>query len=784
MKTIVTRIRRFAPVLFPFAVILVGIAPHVRKLGDYLVASHEYWYDGLIHTYLSWERFSALKFDHGFFDYKWFAPYSSTGTYNEPGLTNGILFGLFDALTPGEVWAFNLSMIAILALNGLALYLLIKDFVHNRWVAAIFATVGALSPFAWVRYFHPANTIIFWGLLGLLFLRRAVREPTWRRCFAAPALFVAQLFSSLYTGMFFFVPLILLAPMAVAEAHARGLLAKFCLRIGVAVLAMLPLLAGLQLAYLDTRHELGRENTYAYVSMWMKRGTQDLVPKAPLTCQLRTLGVVADQKKCRDELFPGRLVLVTAVLGLLAACMVSIRKKRRSKYWIFHVAFPLVGLVAALLSGYTFPVHIGIWLALCWPLWQPRKWAGVRNRMAVYAAVSLFIVDVALNPTIDIGVELASIYQLFFYAVPGFDGIRSEYRIVVLLPVFLAIVGAIATRYLVTMAALRRWHRCRLAMLVVLGAWAVFDAQPAWQEYRPAPRSDRRTPVLAAAAALPQDAVLAIVKGRGRTITRRIDADGAYWDAYVMIHGHRQITNKSTYKAPASESIQRSVVRLRNRAARLPWAMRLAYLFGGTHMIIDWRGASAPSNRVVEKMLPDEATTKIVARDEHMVLVEIEDFPGTAHGPVPATKTVDEVIDTTWKVRSSGAWSKNPTKNAVDGDFQTRWSTRRSMSTDDWISFEAPGAVCVSGIGFTPGLGIERHPTSYTVEVYENGSWRRVAEQTRWEIPQTLVDRPGSGLIDVSIKPVQTKKIRIRSTCKTPWPWSIARFVAYRGSCS
>jgi F5/8 type C domain len=784
MKKFNARIRHLAPVLFPFAVILVGIAPHFKKLGDHLVASHEYWYDGLIHMYLSWERFSALKFDHGFFDYKWFAPYSSTGTYNEPGLTNGILFGLFNMITPGEVWAFNLSMIAILALNCFALYLLIKDFVHNRWVAAIFATVGALCPFSWVRYFHPANTIIFWGLLGLLFLRLAVREPTWRRCLAAPAFFVAQLFSSLYTGMFFLVPLILLAPMAVAQAHVRGILKKFCLRIGVAILVMLPFLAGLQLAYVNTRDELGRENTYAYVSMWMERGTQDMVPRAPLTCRLRTLGLVEDQDDCRDEMFPGGLVLVCSMLGLLAAFVVASGKKRRSRYWIFRVAFVATGLGAALLSGYTFPLHMGIWLALCWPLWRPDKWAGVHNPMAVYAAVSLFIVDVALNPVVNIGVELASIYQLFFYAVPGFDGLRSEYRIVVLLPVFLSVVGAIAVRYLLSLAALRKWHHGRTAIFVLLGAWAVFDAQPAWQEYKPAPRTDRRTPVLEAAAALPQDAVLAIVKGKGKTIVRRLEDDGAYWDAYVMIHGHRQITNKSTYKAPASESIQRSVVRLRDRAARLPWAMRLAYLFGGTHMIIDWRGARAPSSEVVKKMLPKDAVTSILKRDEHMVLVEIAKFPKTAHGPVPAAKVDGDVVAASWKVQSSSQWSKNPNENSVDGDFKTRWSTSRPMDTDDWISFEVQKAVCVSAIGFAPGLAIERHPTSYVVEVEEDGSWRTAAEQDNWEIPQTLVDRPGSGLVNVSFEPVRTKRIRIRSTCKTPWPWSVAAFVAYGGSCS
>ena len=66
---------------------------------------------------------------------------------------------------------------------------------------------------------------------------------------------------------------------------------------------------------------------------------------------------------------------------------------------------------------------------------------------AVDKTYALLVVDIALNPTIEfLDFKFSSVYQYFFAFVPGFDGLRSEYRIIVLLPIFMSIIAAIALR--------------------------------------------------------------------------------------------------------------------------------------------------------------------------------------------------------------------------------------------------------------------------------------------------------------------------------------------------
>jgi hypothetical protein len=765
---------RVPAVLLPLAVLVVGIAPHLGKLGDHVVRAHEYWYDSVGHMYLSWERFQALTFQHGFFDFRWFYPYPDTGTYNEPSLTHGLLFGLLDLITPGEAWGFNLAMIAILALNAVALYLLIRDCVRRPWIAALFATVGALSPFAWIRYAHPPNTVVFWGLLGLLLLRMAARRPTWIRCAAVPALFTAQLYSSFYAGMFFVVPLVVLLPSALAAARARGSLRRFLVRTAAATAICLPLLAVLQVSYADTRQELGKVNTYEYVSGWMKRGTGDLADGVPLTCQLRSLGVSRPQEECRGEMFPGRLVLAATAVSALLAAFLAVRRfgSRGYRRSALRVGLTVLGGVLALVFGLTLPFHLGLWAALALPAARRGGSLAVTSPIASYAAAALLVVDVSVNPTVEIfGAELKSVYRVFFEIVPGFDGLRSENRIAVLLPPLLAIVGAIGIRRILAFRLLRRRRFAAPAILIPLALFAAADAQPAWQEYEPFPRSDRSHPVLEAAADLPPDAVLAVVKGRGAGLTRRQDWDANYFLGHIVIHRHRQITGYSTYNAPASEAVERTT-RLRRRQDRLVWASRTGHLFGATHLLIDWREAAAPPGDVLTSALDSIGGLDLIARDAHQALVEIETRKDTARGPVErGTAPTGASIEPFDARGSEPGWRLDP---VLDGDPDTVWSSRRSQRAGQWIELVFDRPVEDASLVLSPGRRTESLPTAYVVEVDSGAGWSVAHEQTRWEIPRSLIDRPGTGTTSIDLAGQRFTRLRIRLTAGSPFAWNLA----------
>jgi len=765
---------RVPAVLLPLATVLIGIAPHLGKLGDHVVRAHEYWYDSVGHMYLAWERFQALTFQHGFFDFRWFYPYPDTGTYNEPSLTHGLLFGLLDAVTPGEAWAFNLAMIAILALNAVALYLLLNDFVRRPWIAAVFATVGALSPFVWIRYAHPPNTVVFWGLLGLLLLRRAARRPTWPRCAAVPVLFTAQLYSSIYAGMYFVVPLVVLLPTAIAGARAGGHLRRFLVRAGLATLVCLPLLAVLQISYADTRRELGKVNSYEYVSGWMKRGTADLADGAPLTCQLRALGVSRPQEDCRGEMFPGRVVVAAAALSALLAAFLAVRRFGRDGLWrsALRVGLVVCGGILALALQTTLPFHLGLWAALAVPGSRPGRSLAVVSPLAAPLAAALLVVDVAVNPTVEIlGAELGSVYRVFFEVVPGFDGLRSENRIIVLLPPLLSVACAIGLRRVLALCPLRRRRFLAPAILAPLAVAAVIDAQPAWQEYEPFPRSDRPHPVLEAAAGLPADAVLAVVKGRGSDLTRRQDWDANYFLGHIVLHGHRQITGYSTYNTPASEAIERAT-RLRGGRERLAWASRVAYLFGATHLLIDWREEPAPPARQISAVLKATGDLTLVAHDGHMALVAIGARDDTARGPVAAPAgAAGAPIAPATAIGSEADWRLAP---AFDGDPRTVWSSRRGQRAGQWIELGFERPIGGGWLVFAPGLRTESLPTAYVVEVDRGRGFERVYDQPRWEVPASLIERPGTGVVSIPLPREPFSRLRIRLTGDSPFAWNLA----------
>jgi hypothetical protein len=771
--------RRVPAWVLPVGAVVLGVAPFLGRLADGVATAHEYWYDAVGHLYLSWERFQSLTLRQGFFDFRWFAPYADTGTYNEPAVTHGLLFGLFDLA--GAAWplAFNLAMIAILALNALCLYALLRDAVRHRWLAAIFAVAGALGPFAWTRYAHPPNTVIFWGLLGLLFLRRAARRPTWLRCAAAPALFTAQLYSSFYTGMFFLVPLVVFLPAAVARARASGHGTRFLVRSGIGAAACLPLLAALQLSYADTREQLGTVNTHEYVSEYMKRDLSDFADASSPACRLGFLGVHRAAEDCRAELFPGWPALAGIGLALAAAGLALAARRRRrtigpggARGWL-RLGLPAAGAAGAILAGSTWPFHLGLWAALALPGRRPGGALALGSPFAVPAAAALLVCDVALNPVVGIGdAGLASIHRLFFEVVPGFDGLRSEYRIVVLLSPLLAWIGALAARRLLLLPALRRRPGVARAALAMAAALVVFESLPAWQGFAPLPRSDRIPPALAAARDLPAGAVLAVVKGRGLGLTGRRHWDANYFLGHIPLHRHRQVTGYSTYNAPGSEAVEQAA-RVPAPGERLPWAARAASLLGATHLLVDWREAIAPEPNAVERWF-EGAGLRLAARDAHMALGEILEREDTARGPVPSPPASGKASVPDIRVRAGGGFIAK----AADGDPRTAWGSRGPQRPGDEVRIELPGKTCVTGLAFTPGLQATGLPTAWSILVSDDGEPRPIFEKRRWEIPSDLIAHPLDGRIRAAFDPIETDALILRVDAPSPFPWILAEVEA------
>ena len=736
----------------------LGVAPHLSSLTHSVPTSHQHWYDAYGHLYLAWERAQTLVGGRGFFDFRFFWPYASTGTYNEPSLTQGALFGVFSAMGAPTPLAFNLMCLAVLVANGLALNALLWLAVRRRALAAVFATVGALSPFIWARAIYPPTTLVFWGLLGALYVARSARRPSLIVGAAGPVCFALQAYSSLYAAMAFAVPATIYGPVIVARAWRRGTLRRAIAGwlIGLAIAG--PPLVWLHGAYAETRRALHTGGTRASVAKHMPMATSDLLPRTELACQLRWAGVERSGEACRETLFPGRLAVVGA---LVALGLVGLGLRRRRRLGRVAVAIA-AGAILTVVLGQTWPGHVGLWAALI-AARHPRA-----ARAGPPLAAALLIMDVATNPVVSLaGFELESAHRWFFAVVPGFDGLRSEYRVAVLLAPCLAALGAIASRW-----SGRLDRGLPLAGLVL---WALFDARPMWQAFRPVVHGGNAGAALRAAATLPDEAVLAVIRMRGRTPSRPGDVDQNRWLTYVTVHRHRQITAYATYQSPGSRAVRRAA-QLEPIESRWCWIARTARLLGATHLLLDWHGepASSPES-LVRQFAARSCRLRPVIVDDRRALVAIDDAPNTAHGPVPDVPPAPSAL-------LFGEIRTSPRTGAVhriaDGDPSTIWRLPRRQRNGDAVQLLWTSPHEIAGLAFSVGPEITSIPTGYAIEVRSGGGWARVAEQRVWAVPESLIRAPWDGWITARFDPTPARAVRLVVTQPSPWPLAISRIAA------
>jgi len=761
--------------LLPVLTLVVALYPHAPKLDDHVVKAHGAWYDAIGHMYVSWERFRALTFQTDFFDFLWFHPYANTGTFNEPSVAQGLLFGLFNSFIAAEPLAFNVAMIAILVLNLVACYLLLRDIVDHRWIAMVFAHVGAFSPFAWTRYAHPSNTVIFFGILGLLFLRLAARDGRWRWCILAPLMFVLQFYSTLYVGMFFAFVLGLYLPWTLGRASVNKVFTRVLVRMALAAALMLPSVYYLYQAYSMPVEQLGEPNTYHYVCKKFPKGVNDIMNKESLDCHLRLLGKEVNWRECRPEMYPGRLAVWGGLVGLLAAIVAASRVPRESLLRsALRWGAVLIGLKLAFYWDKTLPLHVGIWIALLVPGKKPGGSVGLRGEIAVPLACLLLILDIAVNPTVAFyRFKLQSIFYYIFEHVPGAPGLRSEYRIVVLVPVFLAIIGAWGAKQIITVLENHRHRFIAAGALLALSGVAVVTSLPSWQTYAAIPSSTRLSPVLRAARDLPADAVMSVIGASGTRIRREKHSEDGYSVAYAMFHRHRQVSGRATHRSPAARAISTAV---KLDAERLLWTARVARLFGTSHLIVDWHRGRAPAEKRLVEMLKPVPTAKLLVRSRHMALVELGDMPEVARGPVADLDPPGRELRPVAASASDGAKAAD---HVADGNVRTVWSTGRPQQADDWIAISFDEPATILGLGYTPGLQTATLPFAFAVEVKKGDDWVEVGRKERWEVPQSLVDKPRSGRLVVSFEPVETTAVRVRLVDGSPWPLTVAEMVGF-----
>jgi hypothetical protein len=101
------------------------------------------------------------------------------------------------------VVAYNLLFIASFVLSGFAMYLLVADLTSDPRAAFVAALLFGFYPFRFEHYSHLELQMTHWMPLALLGLHRFLRTQKIGYAVAAALCVVAQLYSSMYFGLFF-----------------------------------------------------------------------------------------------------------------------------------------------------------------------------------------------------------------------------------------------------------------------------------------------------------------------------------------------------------------------------------------------------------------------------------------------------------------------------------------------------------------------------------------------------------------------------------------------------
>lgn len=177
----------------------------------------------------------------------------------------------------GSIAAYNVIFLAILAMNGFATYLFVRELVGSETAAFIAGLIVGFWPYTLSHYDHPNMIVVFWVPLTLLYFRRTVKRPRWRTALLA-AFFLAMIGISRWQLLLMSAPILIAYWLYLTFSEPQGRTwrtIKYWLGIGLVAGALtIPLALPLIIDQVTSDHpedifmdepDRGRTDLFAYV---------------------------------------------------------------------------------------------------------------------------------------------------------------------------------------------------------------------------------------------------------------------------------------------------------------------------------------------------------------------------------------------------------------------------------------------------------------------------------------------------------------------------------------
>ena len=199
------------------------------------------------------------------FDANIFYPEPLTLTYSDSMLLPGLTVAPLLAAGVHPVLAYNLLLISGFVLSGFAAYLLVERLTGSARAGFVAGIVFGFYPYHFEHYSHLELQMMQWMPVGLLALHRFIRTPGWGSAAVFALCAAAQLYSSMYYGVFFALYAIPIAIVLIVVR--RPPIGRVLLFGGAAAMLALALALPLIRAYsesMKTKGERSRPEVAAY----------------------------------------------------------------------------------------------------------------------------------------------------------------------------------------------------------------------------------------------------------------------------------------------------------------------------------------------------------------------------------------------------------------------------------------------------------------------------------------------------------------------------------------
>jgi hypothetical protein len=414
------------------------------------------WWDPLLNTWtLSWDTTALIHHPLQLWQAPLLYPYNLTLSYSENLIGDLPYFAPVYLISHNPVLAYNVTFYSIFFLDGLTMYVVARAYTRRRFAAFIAALIYAFAPYRLSQIDHIPITGGEWIPLAFLYLDRSFQQGRWRNWILFALFFLLQLLSSVYYGIFLAYTLIAFVlvryakPFVLRLYRQRGSylksLAKLSIRpivvfgitLGLILLFMEPYLASLHSGYeRSVTESLGYSafiTDFLYTTPFnLLHGittiSADNIPAhcvSALNAQQYPLSCIAPfQGKTppvdsEHYLFLGWTTLVLAITGIVLAVRRRNRTIRTYAWTALIVLLFAFGPFLQAATGTGAPLMTGSTLSHPYLPAIPMPWLAA------------------------------------FYAFPGFKGLRVPARLIGILLMMLALLGAYAVAWLQEMVQTR-----------------------------------------------------------------------------------------------------------------------------------------------------------------------------------------------------------------------------------------------------------------------------------------------------------------------------------------